>query len=493
MSDPAGLTAELMDWLVGVAFGRFDLRLATGERAAPAEPEPFDPLPVCSPGMLTGEDGLPLEGPPPGYPVDFPADGILVDDPGDRRDLTGRTRQVLRCVFAEDADARWQEAAEVLDPRSHDLRGWLAGGFFAQHIRRYSKSRRKAPIYWQLATPSASYAVWLYCHRFTRDTLYRVLNEYVTPKLQHEERKLTGLVQDGGGNPTASQRKEIADQEVFVEELRAFREEVARLAPLWNPDLDDGVIINFAALWRLVPQHRAWQRECKDCWGNLVAGDYDWAHLAMHLWPERVVPKCAEDRSLAIAHGIEQVFWEPQGGRQSRGESSVVSHQSPEQTQPAEDGRPATDDGTPKPRKWNPRKVAQLEIDRLVAERTSAAVKDALKSLLEAPAPVTGRAGGRRSSMRTNARRGRAGPRSDNAGASAPGTLYSETPNAAVLDAVRNAITESADGAGKTDVLSTTGLTDAQWNAAINALLADGSVTKTGAGRSTRYHLTTDD
>ena len=29
----------------------------------------------------------------------------------------------------------------------------------------------------------------------------------------------------------------------------------------------------------------------------------------MHLWPERVVPKCATDRSLAIAHGLEEVFW----------------------------------------------------------------------------------------------------------------------------------------------------------------------------------------
>ena len=37
--------------------------------------------------------------------------------------------------------------------------------------------------------------------------------------------------------------------------------------------------------------------------------EHDWAHLAMHLWPERVVPKCAKDRSLAIAHGLEEVFW----------------------------------------------------------------------------------------------------------------------------------------------------------------------------------------
>jgi hypothetical protein len=78
---------------------------------------------------------------------------------------------------------------------------------------------------------------------------------------------------------------------------------------LWNPNHDDGVIINFAPLWRLVPQHRAWQRECKECWDKLVACEYEWSHLAMHLWPERIVPKCAHDRSLAIAHGLEDRLW----------------------------------------------------------------------------------------------------------------------------------------------------------------------------------------
>ena len=72
---------------------------------------------------------------------------------------------------------------------------------------------------------------------------------------------------------------------------------------------DDGVIINFAPLWRLVPQNRSWQKELRTTWDALIRGDYDWAHLAMYLWPERVVPKCAADRSLAIAHGLEDGFW----------------------------------------------------------------------------------------------------------------------------------------------------------------------------------------
>ena len=168
---------------------------------------------------------------------------------------------------------------------------------------------------------------------------------------------------------TAAERRTLATQETFVEELRAFLDEVKRVAPLWNPNLDDGVIINFAPLWRLVPQHKPWQKEVKSTWDALCDGKYDWAHLAMHLWPERVVPKCAADRSLAIAHGLEDVFW-VQGA-----------------------------DG-----KWKAREIPTRSVIELVRERTSPAVKAALTSLLEAPAMNGGsRArGGRRRAAGTD-------------------------------------------------------------------------------------------
>ena len=35
----------------------------------------------------------------------------------------------------------------------------------------------------------------------------------------------------------------------------------------------------------------------------------------MSIWPERVVPKCVTDRSLAIAHDLEDLFWVEDGGR----------------------------------------------------------------------------------------------------------------------------------------------------------------------------------
>ncbi|MGE0681306.1 MAG: BREX-1 system adenine-specific DNA-methyltransferase PglX [Candidatus Binatia bacterium] len=336
------VASEVLDYYFGTAIGVWQLERVLSV----ADEEPFHEIPLRRPTAIMN------------------AAGILVDDPGHSKDLNERLREVAKGHWGEMGENAILSLFSVLGEK--EPRSFLQRTFFDHHLTRYSRSRRKAPIYWQLAVPSASYSVWLYYHRFTKDTFYTVLNDYVTPKLQHEERKLTALVQNSGGTPAAGQRKEIAEQEAFVEELRTFREEVARIASLWNPDLNDGVIVNFAPLWRLVPQHRAWQKECKDCWDKLVAGDYDWAHLAMHLWPERVVPKCAKDRSLAIAHGLEEEFW-------------------------IEDANG----------KWQPRKVDQTTVNTLIKERTSAAVKDALKSLLEAPsASVARRSQGKRSTTR---------------------------------------------------------------------------------------------
>ena len=317
-------TDGLLSWLVGVAFGRFDARLATTERPLPAEIGPFDRLPTRSPGMWPENEARILSS----------AD-IMVDDPGHANDIWSHVAK---------------EASRIAVPEPQDLRQWLARLFFPLHIRMYSKSGRKAPIYWQLATPSASYSAWLYIHAFGKDTLFRVQNDYVGPKLAHEERKLEAMERELHGRSTAAERKMLAAQETFVEELRTFLDEVKRIAPLWKPNLDDGVIINFAPLWRLAPQHKPWQKEVKSTWDALCDGKYDWAHLAMHLWPERVVPKCAVDRSLAVAHGLEEIFW-VQGG----------------------DGR------------WKRREIPTRSVIELVFERTSPAVKAALASLLEAP------------------------------------------------------------------------------------------------------------
>lgn len=274
---------------------------------------------------------------------------VLVDDEGHESDIFAAVKPVLQEYWAT-SDAILEELALALAPGDGNLRSWIATSLFGVHIARFTKSRRTAPILWQLATRSASYSVWLYIHAFSKDTLFCIQNDFAVPKLSHEARRLESLRRELRDKGSAAQRKELAAQEAFVEELRTFLEEVKRVAPLWNPNLDDGVVINFAPLWRLVPQNKAWQNELKSTWNALCEGRYDWAHLAMHLWPERVVPNCAIDRSLAIAHGLEDVFWiEGTDGKRTA------------------------------------RNTPTRSVDELVSERSSPAVKSALKSLLEAP------------------------------------------------------------------------------------------------------------
>jgi hypothetical protein len=175
-----------------------------------------------------------------------------------------------------------------------------------------------------------------------------------------------------------------------VEDLRAFRDELNRVAPLFRPNLNDGVIINYAPLWRMIALPK-WRKDCQGIWEELVSGKYDWAHLAMHLWPERVIPKCATDRSLAIAHDLEQFFWEEipedetKPRKTSRRRKSAGAKTEPENLALDSDETPAESSELEAPIRgsgiWRPRQVTEAEIQKLIAERTSLAVKSALESL----------------------------------------------------------------------------------------------------------------
>jgi hypothetical protein len=393
-ADHSSITADLLDYAIGAAIGRWDLRFATGEKPAPPEPDPFDPLPVCPPGMLQNVGGLPAT--PADVPGDYPLriswPGILVDDKGHDEDIETRVREVLAAVFPDRVDEITHEACEILGVKT--LREFFRkpAAFFAGHLRRHSKSRRQAPIYWPLSSPNGRYTLWLYYPRLTADTLFTALRDFLEPKLQYEEGRAFRIRQEAGTTPAPSQRAEIADADELVDDLRALRDELKRVAPLFKPDLNDGVILNHAPLWRMIGLPK-WRKDCQATWEKLAAGDYDWAHLALHLWPERVIPKCATDRSLAIAHGLEDFFWEEIPADElpasTRGRSAKkAAKKKPKATpadEPPEDSETdeeATAEGTGK---WRPRKIPAEQIQQLIATRSSPAVKDALAALASAP------------------------------------------------------------------------------------------------------------
>jgi hypothetical protein len=275
--------SALLSWCVGVAFGRFDLKLAISERSHLPVTDPFAPLPYKSAGML-----------PDGVKPFHDHAGLLVDDQGHSQDLV---HLVEECLVGADAT--------VLI----DVRRWLQRGFFPFHLQCYSKSRRRAPIYWPLATTLGEYTLWLYYPDLTAQTLYISVNDFVEPKLKQVNNEIADLRAKADTRNRDEERRFEASMALELE-LIELRDTILKLAPTYKPNHDDGVQISAAPLWPLF-RHKPWQKILKDTWAKLEMGDYDWAHLAMNYWPDRVREKCRTDKSLAIAHGLEHLYVEP--------------------------------------------------------------------------------------------------------------------------------------------------------------------------------------
>jgi hypothetical protein len=272
--------ADLLSYGAGCAFGRWDVRCATGEWPAPELSDPFAPLPAYSPGML-------IPGTiPDDYPLIPDVDGLLVDDSDHPDDIVRLVREVLELLWGERAEAIEREACDILGvPGLRDyFRRPAKGGFWLDHAQRYSKSRRKAPIYWLLQSGRKNYALWLYYHRLDKDLLFKALVNTVEPKLRLEEGRLAGLRAQRaafgtGGREAKQLDREIERQEAFLTELEDFHEKLRRAADLGlEPDLNDGVVLNIAPLWELVP----W-KEARQYWEELLAGKYEWSSIGKQL------------------------------------------------------------------------------------------------------------------------------------------------------------------------------------------------------------------
>lgn len=308
---------NLLMWCIGVAFGRWDVRMALDPSLIPALQGPFDPLPRCAPGALVGLDCLPASAedianeqwlrarqnvldlpgldpasatvPATEYPASIAWDGILVDDPGHSADIVTRVRQVLALLWGDQAGAIEREACEILGVKH--LRDYFRdprGGFFAFHIKRYSKSRRKAPVYWLLQSPKRNYAIWLYYPGLKSDSLFRAGREYVDAKVALEQGRLDELRHGLTGLAGSAQRqreREIERQQKLVAEVLDFSVRLDKVALMkLPPDLNDGVLISIAPLHELVP----WE-EAKRTWEKLMAGEYTWSTMSLQMCERGIV------------------------------------------------------------------------------------------------------------------------------------------------------------------------------------------------------------
>ena len=270
---------ELMSYLFGAALGRWDIRIGrtSSDDAVPLPPSIFSPLGRTSPGMLAHSRNADDADCPEDYLIELPPNGIMVDERGHTWDVEARLVLAARALL-DDAERVFTEMVHAL--KRPTIREYLRRDFFANHLSRYAKSRRKAPIYWPLFVPSQTWGVWVYTASLSRETLFAIARTAAN-RLDGAEAEIARLRREREAGGTGRSAAEVANaleaEEGVAEEVRRFRDEAERIAGLgWEPDLNDGIILCAAPLARLLP---AW-RDAADARREIKAGKYPWATVS---------------------------------------------------------------------------------------------------------------------------------------------------------------------------------------------------------------------
>ncbi|WP_419174436.1 BREX-1 system adenine-specific DNA-methyltransferase PglX [Desulfosediminicola sp.] len=227
---------------------------------------------------------------------------------------------------SEKSNQLWDEIqnALVLDCRTDwtpaqrskkNLNTWIRTSAFEMHSSIY----QKRPIYFPLTSAKKNFFLWVNIHKWDDGTLNSILANYLNPDISLLENRIRRLREERHSIKDNRQlnavEMEIAGLDKLLDELKVFTAKVSLLATRgpapenqevetpYVMDLNDGVMVNSAALWELVLP--LW-KDPKKWWTSLSTPkgkkDFDWSHLAMRYWPNRVMAKVKKDPSLAVAH-----------------------------------------------------------------------------------------------------------------------------------------------------------------------------------------------
>jgi len=178
-------------------------------------------------------------------------DGItpVLDGEWFEDDIVARTREFLEVTFPESTVT--ENLRFIEDSLSKDIRKYFCSEFYKDHLQTY----KKRPIYWMVQSPKKGFSCLVYLHRYTKDTLNQVLNNYFRPYLQKLEARQAqlGLDQLNDALPTRDRtaaRKEADKITKVLKECQAWEQDA--LLPLAQQrielDLDDGVKVNYLKL-----------------------------------------------------------------------------------------------------------------------------------------------------------------------------------------------------------------------------------------------------
>jgi hypothetical protein len=164
-------------------------------------------------------------------------------------DIVARTREFLQVTFPESTIT--DNLRFIEESLGKDIRKYFCSEFYKDHLQTY----KKRPIYWMVQSPKKGFSCLIYLHRYTKDTLNQVLNNYFRPYLQKLEARMAqlGLDQLNDDLPTRERtaaRKEAEKITKVLKECQAWEQDA--LLPLAQQrielDLDDGVKVNYLKL-----------------------------------------------------------------------------------------------------------------------------------------------------------------------------------------------------------------------------------------------------
>lgn len=165
--DKKTMAQEIVMELVGMAFGRWNTTYAKGEKAIPAFGDVFDALPFM-PVVSQGEEPCPIQ-------LAVPSDGIMTNEEESPLCLASHVREVMVWLWGNRADDMEYELCQLIGCKSLQAYLSLPTGFFDYHFKRYTKSRRKAPIYWLLASEDGMVDYWIYYPKLSKNTLPQLI------------------------------------------------------------------------------------------------------------------------------------------------------------------------------------------------------------------------------------------------------------------------------------------------------------------------------
>jgi hypothetical protein len=289
--DKKVMAQEIVQELVGMAFGRWDVAYAKGDKPVPEFGDIFEALPFMPDVSLSD---IPAD-----YPINVPNDGILSNQADSDINLTSRVRDVMHYLWADRADDIEYELCQMIGCKNLQTYFEQPTGFFDYHFKRYTKSRRKAPIYWPLSSVDGSLTYWIYYPKLSKNTLPTLII-----KLRNENERLRSGINNAMLVHDKSLENSLRSAQQQVEGMMA---EITHIIDCnYEPNHDDGVPVTSCPLVNLIG-HRGWNAECQSNLADFQKGEYDWSHLAMSMFPARVINKAKKDWCMALTHGLEHL------------------------------------------------------------------------------------------------------------------------------------------------------------------------------------------